>query len=53
MFEYNHEHNEIQWVPNKHIEITEKILDNLEKDEYFQGIIKLHQIISKQNPNLN
>ena len=57
MFEYNHEYNEIQWVPNEHIkdfsEITKKIIDNLKKDDYVQGIIKLNQIISKQNPNLN
>jgi len=55
MFEYNH--NEIQWMTNKPIEefsdITKKIIDNLEKDEYLQGIIKLSQIISKQNQNLN
>jgi hypothetical protein len=57
MFEYNSEYNEIQWITNKPIEefsdITKKIIDNLEKDDYFQGIIKLNQIISKQNPNLN
>jgi frataxin-like iron-binding protein CyaY len=55
MFEYNY--NELQWMTNKPIEefsdITKKIIDNLEKDDYFQGIIKLNQIISKQNPNLN
>jgi hypothetical protein len=55
MFEYNH--NEIQWMTNKPIEefsdITKKIIDNLENDDYLQGIIKLSQIISKQNPNLN
>jgi disulfide oxidoreductase YuzD len=57
MFQYNHEYNEIQWITNKSFEelsdTTKKIIDNLEKDEYFQGIIKLNQIISKQNPNLN
>jgi hypothetical protein len=44
-------------MTNKPIEefsdITKKIIDNLEKDDYLQGIIKLSQIISKQNPNLN
>jgi len=57
MFEYNSEYNEMQWITNKPIEnfseITKKIIDKLEEDEYFQGIIKLNQIISKQNPNLN
>jgi disulfide oxidoreductase YuzD len=65
MFEYNHEYNEIQWIPNKSIEgmknfkanlnseIAKNIIDKIEQDDYFQGIIKLNQIISKQNPNLN
>ena len=57
MLEYNSEYNEIQWVTNKPIEemseLTKKIIDKLENDDYFQGIIKLNQIISKQNPNLN
>lgn len=57
MFEYNSEYNEIQWVTNKSTEemseLTKKIIDKLENDDYFQGIIKLNQIISKQNPNLN
>lgn len=65
MFQYNHEYNEIQWMTNKSIEgmknfkanlnseIAKNIIDKIEQDDYFQGIIKLNQIISKQNPNLN
>jgi hypothetical protein len=54
---FNYEETNIQWITNKPIEemsdITKKIIDNLENDDYLQGIIKLSQIISKQNPNLN
>ena len=38
---------------NLNSEIAKNIIDKIEQDDYFQGIIKLNQIISKQNPNLN
>jgi disulfide oxidoreductase YuzD len=54
---FNYEETNIQWITNKPIkemsDITKKIIDHLSQDEYFQGVLKLNDIISKQNPNLN
>ena len=62
---FNYEETNIQWITNKSIEgmknfkanlnseIAKKIIDQLSQDEYFQGVLKLNDIISKQNPNLN
>jgi len=57
MFNYETNETNIQWITNKPIEemseVAKKIIDHLEQDEYFQGMMKLSDIISKQNPNLN
>jgi len=57
MFNYDEHHTNIQWITNKPIEemsdVAKKIIDHLSQDEYFQGVLKLNDIISKQNPNLN
>lgn len=57
MFNYETNETHIQWITNKPIgemsDLAKKIIDNIEQDEYFQGILKLHQLIENQNPNLN